>query len=167
MRLKPDGEPTGDPLNTTTPRQEVFGAQHHEVTSPVQLEMPQTTPTSEMAPPKAKSPSLLSSPRAHQPSLRSASPAPSTPPPRAVSLALADGEPSLSPSPLNQQAKSSGAAVNTDVLLPIIIFSVVKANPVQLVSQLLFIERFRSRRVGGEESYCLINFLAVVEFLGL
>lgn len=56
--------------------------------------------------------------------------------------------------------------MNTDVLLPIIIFSVVRANPVHLVSQLLFIQRYRSRHVGGEESFCLINFLAVVEFLG-
>lgn len=55
--------------------------------------------------------------------------------------------------------------VNTDVILPIVIYSVVKANPVQLVSQLLFIERFRSKKVGGEEGYCLINFLAAVEFL--
>ncbi|KAF8324324.1 uncharacterized protein EI90DRAFT_3157462 [Cantharellus anzutake] len=55
--------------------------------------------------------------------------------------------------------------VNTDVILPIIIYSIVKANPIQLVSHLLFIERYRSRKVGGEESYCLVNFLAAVEFL--
>jgi hypothetical protein len=170
MRLKPDGEPTGDPSSTATPRQEVFGTQHPELASPVQLETPQTMLTPEMVPsalPKAKSPSLLGSPRAHQPSLRSMSPIPSSSSPRPVTLALVEGEPSLSSSSHRQQAKSCSTAVNTDVLLPIIIFSVVKTNPVQLVSQLLFIERYRSRRVGGEESFCLINFLAVVEFLGL
>lgn len=52
-----------------------------------------------------------------------------------------------------------------DVLLPLIIFSVVKANPPHLVSNLLFIQRFRNQAVGGEESYCLINLLAVAEFL--
>lgn len=162
MRLKPDGESTVHTLDTTTPRQEVFGVQNHEPTLQVQPEPPQTMLTPEMvqsALPKAKSP------RARQPSLRSMSPVPSASSPRPVSLALMEGERSLSSSP-DQQAKPSGTAVNTDVLLPIIIFAVVKANPVQLVSQLLFVERYRSRRVGGEESFCLINFLAVVEFLG-
>jgi len=124
MHLKPDVEPTEHTLDTTTPRQEAFGAQHE--------------PT----------PQVVSSPRL-------------------VGLALVEGQPSLSSSSPDHQAKPSGTSVNTDVLLPIIIFAVVKANPVQLVSQLLFIERYRSRRVGGEESFCLINFLAVVEFLGL
>lgn len=55
--------------------------------------------------------------------------------------------------------------VSGDVLLPLIIFSVVKANPPHLVSNLLFIQRFRNQAVGGEESYCLINMLAVAEFL--
>lgn len=114
--------------------------------------------------PKARSPSLFGSPRANQSSLRSMSPVPSTSSPRPTSLAL----PETDPAPLMpDQAKPSGeTAVNTDVLLPIIIYAVVKTNPVQLVSQLLFIQRYRSRQVGGEESFCLINFLAVVEFLG-
>ncbi|KAF9517957.1 hypothetical protein BS47DRAFT_1389411 [Hydnum rufescens UP504] len=60
---------------------------------------------------------------------------------------------------------SKGTTVNADVLLPILIFSVVKANPVRLVSQLRYIQRYRSRQTSGEESFCLINFLAVVEFL--
>lgn len=55
--------------------------------------------------------------------------------------------------------------VSGDILLPLIIFSVVKANPPQLVSQLLYTQRFRNHSVGGEESYCLINLMAVVEFL--
>ncbi|KAG9086937.1 hypothetical protein FS749_003276, partial [Ceratobasidium sp. UAMH 11750] len=56
-------------------------------------------------------------------------------------------------------------AVSSDVLLPVMIYAVVKANPNQLVSHLLYVQRFRSRSVGGEESFCLINLLAVVEFL--
>ena len=55
--------------------------------------------------------------------------------------------------------------VSGDVLLPLIIFSVVKCNPPHLVSNLLFIQRFRNQSVGGEESYCLINLMAVAEFL--
>ncbi|KAF8199053.1 hypothetical protein BJ912DRAFT_950728 [Pholiota molesta] len=55
--------------------------------------------------------------------------------------------------------------VSGDVLLPLIIFSVVKTNPPHLVSNLLFTQRFRNQSVGGEESYCLINLLAVAEFL--
>ena len=55
--------------------------------------------------------------------------------------------------------------VSGDILLPLIIFSVVKANPSQLVSHLLFTQRYRNKSVGGEESYCLINLMAVVEFL--
>ncbi|KAI5124222.1 hypothetical protein M0805_005072 [Coniferiporia weirii] len=55
--------------------------------------------------------------------------------------------------------------ISGDILLPLIIFSVVKANPPQLVSHLLYTQRFRHRSVGGEESYCLINLMAVVEFL--
>ena len=55
--------------------------------------------------------------------------------------------------------------VSGDVLLPLIIFSVVKCNPPHLVSNLLFIQRFRNQSVGGKESYCLINLMAVAEFL--
>ncbi|KAH8116246.1 hypothetical protein DFH11DRAFT_1506064 [Phellopilus nigrolimitatus] len=55
--------------------------------------------------------------------------------------------------------------VSGDILLPLIIFSVVKANPPQLVSHLLYTQRFRNRSVGGEEGYCLVNLMAVVEFL--
>ena len=56
-------------------------------------------------------------------------------------------------------------SVSGDVLFPLIIFSVVKANPAHLVSNLLFTQRFRNQSIGGEESYCLINMMAVAEFL--
>jgi hypothetical protein len=56
-------------------------------------------------------------------------------------------------------------AVSGDVLLPLIIFAVVRAAPPRLVSQLLFVQRFRSRAAGGEAEYCLVNMMAVAEFL--
>lgn len=56
--------------------------------------------------------------------------------------------------------------VSGDILLPLIIFSVVKANPPHLVSHLLYTQRFRNQiSGGGEESYCLVNLMAVAEFL--
>ncbi|CAE6417923.1 unnamed protein product [Rhizoctonia solani] len=59
---------------------------------------------------------------------------------------IADGNASPSPAPsINIQL----TPVSSDVLLPVMIYAV----------------RFRSRSVGGEESFCLINLMAVVEFL--
>jgi len=63
--------------------------------------------------------------------------------------------------PIQQPTTVSG-----DVLLPLLIFAVVKANPPRLVSHLLFTQRYRNVAfAGGEEGYCLINLMAVVEFL--
>ena len=55
--------------------------------------------------------------------------------------------------------------VSGDLILPLMIFAVVKANPPRLVSHLLYTQRFRYQGIGGEESYCLINLLADAEFL--
>lgn len=56
--------------------------------------------------------------------------------------------------------------VSGDVLLPLLIFAVVKSNPPRLVSHLLFTQRYRNAAfAAGEEGYCLINLMAVVEFL--
>jgi len=55
--------------------------------------------------------------------------------------------------------------VSGDIILPLMIYSVVKSNPPHLLSHLLYIQRFRNESFGGEESYCLINLLAVAEFL--
>ena len=55
--------------------------------------------------------------------------------------------------------------VSGDVILPLMIYSVVKSNPPHLLSHLLYTQRFRNETFGGEESYCLINLLAVAEFL--
>ena len=55
--------------------------------------------------------------------------------------------------------------VSGDVILPLMIYSVVKSNPPHLLSHLLYIQRFRNESFGGEESYCLINLLAAANFL--
>ncbi|KAL1920567.1 uncharacterized protein VTP21DRAFT_944 [Calcarisporiella thermophila] len=55
---------------------------------------------------------------------------------------------------------------SADVLLPVLIYSVVKANPPHFVSNLRFIQRFRARTLlAGEAAYCLTNMMAVVAFL--
>ena len=81
-------------------------------------------------------------------------------PPRSASL--------RSPSPkLSSSSRTvSPTPVSGDVILPLMIFAVVKANPPGLVSNLLYIQRFRRESAaGGEEGYCLINLMAVAEFL--
>lgn len=72
------------------------------------------------------------------------------------------------PSPrltISPPPSSTPTPVSGDVILPLMIFAVVKANPPHLVSHLLFTQRFRNQSIGGEESYCLINLMAVAEFL--
>ncbi|KAI0742030.1 hypothetical protein C8Q80DRAFT_1221824 [Daedaleopsis nitida] len=72
------------------------------------------------------------------------------------------------PEPSSAFASPAPAAtpVSGDIILPLMIFAVVKANPPHLVSHLLFTQRFRRERAaGGEEGYCLINLMAVAEFL--
>jgi len=64
-----------------------------------------------------------------------------------------------------EQLLTEPTVVSGDILLPFLIFSVVKSNPPHLLSNLLFTQRFRNRNVGGEESYALINAMAVGEFL--
>ncbi|KAI0339369.1 hypothetical protein BDW22DRAFT_1336368 [Trametopsis cervina] len=66
----------------------------------------------------------------------------------------------ISPAPPTTPTPVSG-----DIILPLMIFAAVKANPPHLVSHLLYTQRFRNQTVGGEESYCLINLMAVAEFL--
>ncbi|WRT70689.1 uncharacterized protein IL334_007687 [Kwoniella shivajii] len=62
----------------------------------------------------------------------------------------------------NNKPGTSGA----DLILPIIIYSVVKSNPPQLASQLMYLRRYRSAIcLTGEASYAIVNLTAVVEFL--
>ncbi|KAF8799213.1 hypothetical protein BYT27DRAFT_7149988 [Phlegmacium glaucopus] len=86
------------------------------------------------------------------------------PPPLVLSTTVSSSEAS-SPEVAATSLPKEPTIVSGDVLLPLIIFSVVKCNPPRLVSNLLFTQRFRNQSVGGEESYCLINLMAVAEFL--
>ena len=89
--------------------------------------------------------------------------------PRPASLTLNLEQPQLSPpnslNPLDEPKPFEPTPVSGDVILPLMIYSVVKSNPPHLLSHLLYIQRFRNESFGGEESYCLINLLAVAEFL--
>jgi hypothetical protein len=71
-----------------------------------------------------------------------------------------------SPSPTPAAQEGSGSASGADLLLPLIIFAVVRSNPPQLVSHLLYIQRYRPTLCfSGEGSYALVNLTAVVDFL--
>ncbi len=61
--------------------------------------------------------------------------------------------------------KPAQTDVSLDILFPFLIFCVVRANPPQLVSHVLFTQRFLPPDEDGEMRYCLVNLLAVVEFL--
>ncbi|SPO37248.1 related to Phosphopantothenoylcysteine decarboxylase [Pseudozyma flocculosa] len=62
--------------------------------------------------------------------------------------------------------KASGKTSSADLILPILIFSIVSANPPKLASNLFFIQRFRAENlVRGETAYCLVNVQAAVAFL--
>lgn len=61
------------------------------------------------------------------------------------------------------ETKSTSGA---DLILPLIIYAVVKANPAQLASQLMYLQRYRSAIcLEGEASYAIVNLTAVVEFI--
>ena len=87
------------------------------------------------------------------------------PPPLHLSTPVSSPGVSLPPELEATSLPKGPTPVSGDVLLPLIIFSVVKCNPPHLVSNLLFTQRFRNQSVGGRESYCLINLMAVAEFL--
>ncbi|EMD38990.1 hypothetical protein CERSUDRAFT_93030 [Gelatoporia subvermispora B] len=71
-----------------------------------------------------------------------------------------------SPDGSAEDKSASPTPVSGDIILPLMIFAVVKANPPRLVSNLLYTQRFRREGAGsGEEGYCLINLMAVAEFL--
>ena len=71
-----------------------------------------------------------------------------------------------SPVPVSTPSRSSSPTpVSGDIILPLMIFAVVRSNPSHFVSHLLYTQRFRNQRIGGEESYCLVNLMAVADFL--
>lgn len=63
-------------------------------------------------------------------------------------------------------SSSAKGQYSADVLLPLLIFSVVKCNPPMLISNLRYIQRFKVQdHLSGELAYCLTNMMAVVSFL--
>ncbi|GAA6020550.1 hypothetical protein JCM11491_000792 [Sporobolomyces phaffii] len=61
---------------------------------------------------------------------------------------------------------ASTSTSGADLILPLLIYSVVRSNPPRLISHLKFSHRFRSESLmRGQASYCLTNLDAVVEFL--
>lgn len=88
----------------------------------------------------------------------------------AENIELAVSEAMQQDLPKAQSRKSrkrfNAGAGGADLLLPLIIFAVVKANPHRLVSHLLYIQRYRASVCqSGETSYAIVNMTAVVEFL--
>ncbi|CAO3613086.1 unnamed protein product [Cunninghamella blakesleeana] len=58
------------------------------------------------------------------------------------------------------------STASADVLLPLLIFTIVKSNPTNFVSNLKFIQRFRRpNQLIGQSNYCFTNILAAVSFL--
>lgn len=54
------------------------------------------------------------------------------------------------------------SSANADVLLPILIFTIVKSNPTNFVSNLKFIQRYRRpEELSGQASYCLTNMVSL------
>ncbi|WVF68072.1 hypothetical protein IAT40_002835 [Kwoniella sp. CBS 6097] len=69
------------------------------------------------------------------------------------------------PKPSSVSPPKQGTS-GADLILPIIIYSVVKSNPPQLASQLMYLRRYRSAIcLTGEASYAIVNLTAVVEFI--
>ena len=78
-----------------------------------------------------------------------------------MTLQAPEDIPSTSATPPSKPS-TSGA----DLILPIIIYAVVKSNPAQLASHLMYLRRYRSAIcLTGEASYAIVNLTAVVEFL--
>ncbi|KAL1933956.1 hypothetical protein VTP01DRAFT_8046 [Rhizomucor pusillus] len=77
--------------------------------------------------------------------------------------------PSLPERPAPEEHKTDHQTLRStsaDVLLPLLIFTVVKSNPTNFLSNLKFIQRFRRpSSITGQDSYCLTNMMAVVSFL--
>ncbi|ESK85080.1 guanyl-nucleotide exchange factor [Moniliophthora roreri MCA 2997] len=96
----------------------------------------------------------------------SPSPLPSTPPPAKTETLPQTPAPIDPASVTPETPHHHPPALSLDTIFPLLILSVVKANPPRLISHLLYTQRFRNRSFGGEEAYCLVNLMAVAEFIG-
>ncbi|KAG8992918.1 hypothetical protein FRB90_000866 [Tulasnella sp. 427] len=83
-----------------------------------------------------------------------------------ASTAVASPAPTSTANVVPTRPTENKTPVSSDLLIPILIYSVVKSNPTQLVSHVLYVERHRRHSAaGGEEGFCLINVMAVADFL--
>ncbi|KAF5387353.1 hypothetical protein D9757_005760 [Collybiopsis confluens] len=73
--------------------------------------------------------------------------------------------------------KPQASSFSLDTLFPLLILTVIVSNPPRLISHLLFTQRFlfthhiatpsrSSSSTTGEQTYCLVNLMAVAEFIG-
>lgn len=54
------------------------------------------------------------------------------------------------------------STASADVLLPLLIFTIVKSNPTNFVSNLKFIQRFRRpNQLSGQANYCFTNIVSI------
>lgn len=62
-----------------------------------------------------------------------------------------------------EEKLNSITSANADVLLPILIFTIVKSNPTNFLSNLKFIQRYRRAEelYSGQTSYCLTNMVNI------
>lgn len=140
VRLKAEAEESGLSINSKSP-----------APSPLTLQVKELEP---LPPFEPRTPTMSGGSDVH-----------STP----ASLSPDLEQPQLSPLnglyPSGELKPPKPTPVSGDVILPLMIYSVVKSNPPHLLSHLLYIQRFRNESFGGEENYCLINLLAAAEFL--
>ncbi|KAG2234131.1 hypothetical protein INT48_000308, partial [Thamnidium elegans] len=70
-------------------------------------------------------------------------------------------------STVEEPQRTELSSVNADILLPVLIFTIVKSNPTNFLSNLRFIQRYRRSEelLSGQASYCLTNMMASVSFL--
>ncbi|KAI9260275.1 hypothetical protein EDC94DRAFT_136959 [Helicostylum pulchrum] len=68
-------------------------------------------------------------------------------------------------STVEEPQRTELSSVNADILLPVLIFTIVKSNPTNFLSNLRFIQRYRRSEElsSGQASYCLTNM--VIYFL--
>jgi hypothetical protein len=71
------------------------------------------------------------------------------------------------PNETGDNSNTIGSGVSgADLLLPLIIYAIVKSNPPRMVSHLLYIQRYRTSGCAtGEANYVTVNITAAVEFL--
>lgn len=61
---------------------------------------------------------------------------------------------------------TSSSTSSADLILPILIYCIIRSNPPRLASNLLYIQRYHAEAlIKGEASYCLVNVQAAVAFL--